>query len=335
MSETFFIGMDLGTSRTTICTSTGKRMTTRTVVGYVKDIIGEKRFGAKMLIGEEAFKHRISLDMIQPLEDGVIKTDPLALQATKLIMEYIVHKALPERKKTDKVLMAIGTPAKASLKNKKDIIKLCHGIANKVMLVSEPFAVAYALDRLDECIIVDCGAGSIDLMRMHGTFPEEKDQMTLTTAGNFLDAKITKGILAEHPKVQLTPEIVRKIKEKYGYVSDTSDKIIVTLTVAGIPKQYNITEVLHKSCLKFTDPICEAVQKMVAEFDPEFQKLLRDNIIVAGGGSRLRAIDRCIEKSLEKYGGGDCTVVMDAEFCGAEGAIKLAMEMPEDSWEKV
>jgi rod shape-determining protein MreB len=84
-----------------------------------------------------------------------------------------------------------------------------------------------------------------------------------------------------------------------------------------------------------TDPICEAVQKLVGEFDPEFQEKLRNNVIIAGGGSRLRGIDRAVEKGLEEYGGGDAFTVQDAEFAGAEGSLKMALEMPEEYWEQL
>ena len=116
---------------------------------------------------------------------------------------------------------------------------------DKILIVSEPFAVAYSIERFDETLIVDIGGGTTDLCRMHGAIPEEDDQMTLNVAGNFLDAQIRQAILKEFPGVQLTPRIVRHIKEKYGYVSGVSDPVTVTLTEAGIPSRYDITDILR------------------------------------------------------------------------------------------
>jgi len=334
MSETYYVGIDLGTSRTSIATSTGVRLTTDTVVGFAKDVISKKRFGAPYLLGKDAIDNRLALRMVWPLADGVIQVSDDNIKAVQIILNNIIDDAIPDRKTDDIIFAAVGVPAQASIGNKTDILKISKGLMNKLLIVSEPFAVAYGLDRFDEVLIVDIGAGTVDLVRIHGSIPEEDDQLTLTTAGNYLDKVITDAILAKYPNVQLTKQIIKKIKEKYGYVT-VSETVKVRLTEKGKPNDYDITGLLQECCFKLTDPICEAVQKLVGEFDPEFQDRLKNNIIIAGGGSRLRGIDRAIEKGLEEYGGGDVSTVQDAEFAGAEGSLKMALEMPDEYWEKL
>ncbi len=163
----------------------------------------------------------------------------------------------------------------------------------------------------------------------------DTDQRSLTEASNFLDKEIMKAVWEQYPEVQLTPQIIQWIKEKHGYVSDNSNPAIVTLTKNGQPDSYDITEILHKSCLKLSDAIGNAVQSLVADFDPDFQEKLRNNIIVAGAGSRLMGIDKAIEKSLDNYGGGKATCIQDVEFCGANGCLKICQEMPEAYWDKI
>jgi len=335
MTTTYYVGIDLGTSRTSIATSSGRRLSTTTCVGYPKDVISKKRFGRPYLLGDEALENRLALHLVWPLAEGVICGDDKALEATSLILKNVIAQAIPERKQSDAIYAAIGVPSQASIGNKKAIIDATAPFINKILIVSEPFAVAYAIDRFEEALIVDIGAGTTDLCRMHGSMPEADDQITLPTAGNFLDARITDAILKRYPNVQLTPRIVRRIKEKYGYVADVSEPVSVTLTDAGIPAAYDITDILRDSCLELTRPICEAIQRLVGSFDPEFQEKLRNNVIVAGGGSRLKGIDRAIEKSLVTFGGGSAVTVQDAEFCGAIGALKMSMEMPEEYWEKI
>ncbi|QTA92631.1 rod shape-determining protein [Desulfonema magnum] len=335
MSNIFYVGIDLGTSRTSIATSTGKRLSATTCVGYPKDIISKKRFGKAYLLGEEALDNRLGLNMVWPLAEGVIRADERATEATGLILRHIIAEALSDKQEADEIYAAIGVPAQASFNNKRAIIDITEDFIDKILIVSEPFAVAYSIDRFDETLIVDIGGGTTDLCRMHGAIPDEADQMTLKIAGNYLDDKITKAILEKFPDVQLTPRIIRRIKEKYGYVSDVSEPVKVPLTENGIPSEYDITEILRESCLKLTHPICEAIQKLVGTFDPDFQEKLRNNIIIAGGGSRLKGIDRAIEKSLQVYGGGNAATVQDAEYCGSIGALKMCMEMPEEYWEKI
>ncbi len=335
MTNTFYAGIDLGTSRTTITTSSGRRMTTLSCVGYCKDFIARKRFGRDYLLGEEALEHRLALEMIWPLEHGVIRDDEKSREATRLIISHLIDRTLPERESGDQLLTAVGVPAQASLNSKKTILAAIEPLVGKLLVVSEPFAVAYGLDRFDECLIVDIGAGTTDLCRMHGSYAEETDQLTLTKAGNYLDQAIMEAIQEKYPEVQLTPQIAKRIKEKYGYVYDTSDPVKVTLSSKGVQGEYDLTDVLHAACLKLAEPISEAIGELIGTFDPDFQERLRNNVILAGGGSRLRGIDRAIEKSLTPYGGGRATCVDDAEFCGAMGTLKMCEDMPLEEWERL
>lgn len=333
MSTLYHIGIDLGTSQSSITTSTGQRHTLRTCLGYPKDVISHKRLGKNYLVGDEALNNRLAVNLIWPLAEGVIADNSQSIEATQLILKQLIEDSLPEKQEGDLLYAAIGVPAQASIVNKQTIINMTKDFIDKILIVSEPFAVAYACDRFDECLVVDIGAGTTDLCRMHGSLPDAEDQLTLTTAGNFLDEVITKAILQHHPEVQLTPKIIRMIKEKYGFVSDIADPVKVTLNKQGIPSEYDITALLKESCLKLTDPISKAIQQLVGSFDPDFQESLRQNIILAGGGSRLKGIDLAVEKSLEAYGGGKVECVQDAEYCGSTGALKMCMEMPEEYWE--
>jgi len=335
MAKIFHVGIDLGTSQTSITTSTGKRLSATTCIGYAKDIIAKKRFGKDFLLGDEALQHRLALDMVWPLADGVICDDARALEATRQILQHVITASLLEKKDGDKIYAAIGVPARASIKSKKTIIKAAQGIVDKLIVISEPFAVAYSIDRLDECLIVDIGAGTTDLCRMHGVMPADEDQCTLTFAGDFLDDILTKEILKAYPDVQLTPKIIRNIKEKFGYLADVTDPVLVTLRQQGIPAEFDITDILHHCCTQLATPISQAIQEMVASFDPDFQEKLRHNIIIAGGGSRLKGIDLAVLKSLDAYGGGEVTCVRDAEYCGSIGALKMCTEMPDEYWEKL
>lgn len=333
---TYYVGIDLGTSRTSISTSTGKRVTIDTVVGYSKDLVSKKKIGGDYLLGQEAMDNKLSLNMVWPLADGVINTtDPKAIEATSIILKSIINQAIPDRSNTDVIYAAIGVPSQASIQSKKAILEATKLFINKILIVSEPFSVAYGLNRLDECLIVDIGAGTADLLIVKGCLPEDGDQLSLTTAGNYLDNEITKELLKKWPDLQVTPRIVRHIKEKYGFVSDQSDKVLVKIATAGIQGDYDITEILRTCSLRLSDPICAAVQKMVGSFDPEFQGKLRNNVIIAGGGSRLKGIDKAIEKGLMQYGGGEAICVQDSEFSGSNGCLLLSCEIPDEYWEKL
>mgnify|MGYP007013259386 CR=1 FL=1 len=68
-----YIGMDLGTSRTSVSASNGVRETVYSMVGYPKDVVSQKLLKKDVLFGKEALDKRLSLKLYKPLEKGVLK----------------------------------------------------------------------------------------------------------------------------------------------------------------------------------------------------------------------------------------------------------------------
>src|SRR5512138_2059613 len=68
-----YIGIDLGTSRTSVSASNGVRETVLSFVGYPKDVVSQKLLKREKLFGQDARDHRLSLRFYRPLQNGVIK----------------------------------------------------------------------------------------------------------------------------------------------------------------------------------------------------------------------------------------------------------------------
>src|SRR6188508_628955 len=68
-----YMGIDLGTSRTSVSASNGVRETVYSIVGYPKDVVSRKLLQKDVLFGKEAIDKRLSLKMFKPLEKGVLK----------------------------------------------------------------------------------------------------------------------------------------------------------------------------------------------------------------------------------------------------------------------
>ena len=96
-----------------------------------------------------------------------------------------------------------------------------------------------------------------------------------------------------------------------------------------------MTEVLKTACKGIVTMILEGLREVVSQFDPEFQSRMLNNIVLGGGGSQLKGLDRAIEDALRQYSGGKVQKVSDAVFAGANGAPKLAKRMPPESWNQV
>ena len=334
-----YIGMDLGTSRTAVSASNGVRESMLSVVGYPKDVVSRKLLQKDVLLGQEAVNKRLSLNMFQPLQHGVLKHSENGSEednvraATDLIRAAI---QLAKPRKDELVYCVIGAPAQASIKNKEAIVEAERETVDSVMLCSEPFAVAYGLDMLEDVLVVDIGAGTTDLCRMHGTMPEESDQITTTAAGDAVDAELAKLIGESCQGAQFTVQMVKEIKERYGYLGDASERCMAELPVDGKPTPFDVTEQVKDACGVLIDPIVEGINRLVSSFDPEFQHKLRSRVLLAGGGSMIRGLDSAIEAAMKRdLGGGKVVRIEEPIYGGANGALKIAHDMPEEYWEKL
>jgi rod shape-determining protein MreB len=337
-AETLYVGIDLGTSRASISASNGVREVVPTYVGYPKDNISEELLGTEPLFGELALKHRLSVDLIRPLARGVIQEDGQSgenkyLKAAQQMVRHLLK--LIRRRPGQPVYGVIGTPARASIASQRVLIDAARGILDAVMIVSEPFTVAYGLGILDRALVVDIGAGTVDLCRLHGTLPGEEDQITLDQAGDFVDEKLHALLRQKYPEAQFTINMVRELKERYGFVSQTSDRVITRFPVQGRPTEFDVTDELRAACTGIVPGIVASIAQLVATYDPEFQEAIRARVILAGGGSQMIGLPQLVEQSMQELGGGRVTRVEEPAFAGSNGALKMAERMPRHFWQSL
>ena len=338
------LGLDLGTSRSSIVSMNGPRKVIESYVGWPKDSISRKHLKADILFGKAALDNRLALNLYRPLEKGVIKgtrddddtsSDEQAknLEAAAELVRYLVSLIEPGR--DDVLYGVVGVPSQASDRNKQGIIDATRGALDNVMIVSEPFSVAYGLERINDVLVIDIGAGTTDLCRMHGTVPTAEDQISLEIAGDAIDQALCGLIKKRHPAAQLTVNMCKQFKEQYGFVNAQTEKIEVSIPVNGKPIMHDITADLKEACSLLIQPIMEAIHKLVASHDPEFQKVLRDNVILSGGGALLNGLNKQIENGLRDLGGGQVTVAVEPLYAGANGALQLAVDMPTEYWHQL
>src|SRR5688500_10208553 len=145
------MGIDLGTSRSSIVSMNGLRKTVESYVGYAKDPVSRKFLKTDVVYGKAALDNRLSVDLYRPLEKGVIKGTlenaqgspeemDKNLKAAQLLVKHLVDLADPGR--DDLLFAVVGVPSNASKKNKQGILDACKEVLDAVMIVSEPFTVA-------------------------------------------------------------------------------------------------------------------------------------------------------------------------------------------------
>ena len=327
-----FVGIDLGTSRSAISSSNGKQEWIESYVGWPKDFIAEQVVGKPVLFGAEALQHRLSLDLCRPLERGIIKEGiENSERAVKEIIRNLIDLANPEP--GQQIHAVVGVPADSLKVNKLAIRRAVADYVNALMVVSEPFAIAYGLNLLNNALIIDIGAGTVDYCIMHGTIPSEEDQKTIFMAGDYIDEQLFNHLFEKYPNSKFNKNMVRQFKEKSGFVKEIDEEIRVELPVNGKPVMHDIKDEIRRACESILPALVETTTEMIARFDPEFQMKIKNNIVLAGGGSLVRGLAGYLQDALKEYGPCKVSCVADPLFAGAGGALKLAQDIPPKYWE--
>jgi rod shape-determining protein MreB len=327
------VGIDLGTSRSAISASNGSKNWLESFVGWPKDFIAQKVLGKTVLFGDEALDNRLSLDICRPLERGVIKDGSGKSEtAVKELIRHLIETAKADNGH-EQTRAIVGVPPESFKANRMAIKNLLADFADKIMIVSEPFSVAYGLNALNNAMVIDIGAGTMDFCIMRGTMPSEEDQKTILTAGDYIDQQLMTYLHESFPKADFTVNMVRRFKEADSFVGEPAGRVKVEIPVEGRPTTHDITRQMRMACESILPGMVETAQEMIAGFDPEFQKKVLNNIILAGGGSQIKGLREHLENVLKEYGPCQIHTIHDPLFGGANGALALAKDMPDEYWE--
>ncbi len=332
------VGIDLGTSHSAVSASNGQRHVIESYVGWPVDMVARKVLKKDVLVGTEAVESRTMLDLHRPLERGLLKEgSEKDLAAVQVLLRTLLDLAGVDgdAKKRPEVRAVVGVPAEAMRVNKQQLRKALAGEVDALMIVSEPFAVAYGLDALLHSMVVDIGAGTTDFCVMRGRFPTEDDQRTLDNAGDAIDNLLLKQILEKHPEAQVSIFMARAWKEAHGFVGKPQKRVVVTAPVQGTPTKLDITEELRSACESVIEPIAETMLDLLPRVEPEFQEKVRSNVILSGGSSQIAGLRQALEKGLEPVGGGSIRTVKNPVFEGSDGGLALALDAPDSDWDKL
>jgi len=338
-SEILHVGIDLGTSRSAISASNGEKFVVDSFVGWPVDMVARKVLKRNVLIGHDAVSNRTMLDLHRPLERGLLKegSDKDVEAVRELLRHLLGLVGVSSNGKVDSsnVRAVVGVPAAALRTNKQYLRNTMKGIVDSLMIVSEPFAVAYGLDALLHTLVIDIGAGTSDFVVMKGRYPTEEDQRTLTIAGDSIDTHLLKLIGERFPDANVTIFMVREWKEKNSFVGEHKGRIMVTAPVKGVPTNLDITSEMRSACETLLGPTIETMLDLLSRVEPEFQERVRNNIILSGGGGLIRGLPQALETALKQVGGGKVRFMDDPVFVGSDGGLALALDAPESDWEKL
>jgi len=348
-----FVGLDLGTLESCVITKLSKPGSGEhqgtwipSIVGYPEDgiLAGILPGNSRMLHGEEALANSLHLRLVNPLSDGVVSDG----DAAKSFLAYIREKIDPERKR--EVYCVIGIPAVADTEAKSRLQEAAKGAFEGILFIPEPFLAALGMrdenrlqdpeytDPVSNSLFVDIGAGTTDFCIVQGYFPKQEDLLSIPFAGNEVDVLLDKGIREAYPEVDIPLSMSRSFKESYSNVGESESGVRVKVPIDGKPRKIEIGKQIGEACNSLLSEIFESLKVVIGKASPQSVFELLQNIILTGGGSRIRNIDQELQRLLVDDGYEDPDVTISSRenmpFV-AIGALKVAKAAREDQWIQV
>ncbi|OGC70415.1 rod shape-determining protein [candidate division WWE3 bacterium RIFOXYC1_FULL_39_7] len=301
------IGMDLGTANVLIYVK-GKGILIRepSVVAIHKKTKEVLAVGseAKRMLG----KTPMNINAIRPLRHGVI-SDFSAAEKMILYFIRLVHSIPSKFPKIPKPRIVIGVPSGVTSVERKAVIDAARNAgAREVFLIEEPMAAAIGAELpITEprgTMIVDMGGGTceIAIISLSGIVVNK----SIRVAGDELDmdivnyAKNKYNLLlgersAEEIKLAVGNVVEIEDEEKYKYVMRGRD------LKSGLPRSIEISpaevrDALKNSIYMIIGSIKDAIEETPAEL---MSDIVRDGLVLAGGTSQLRGLDRLMSQELK------------------------------------
>lgn len=341
--QKLFAGIDLGTMHSVVATSNGMRRVIPTEIGWAKDPVAAERLGTEPLFGEALDKNRLALRTLRPLQKGILKSNyesdmsegdiSLAerIDATGRILGYALQSVAG--KESLAIRGILGIPAISSRRCINTLLNVAQQWMETVVLVPEPFAVGYSLGLSDPALIVDIGAGTTDVCHYYGALPTESDQTTIHFGGDHVDELIYQHLLADYPGISISLRTVKNLKEKLGVLDGSAAPIVIRVPSGKqLAKEIDVTVALQAALGKLAEAVYEGICEVLSSMPPEHHSVALSNVILAGGGSQLPGLCSYLEELLHPCGPSNVKRIADSCYAGANGALRLAMELPEDAW---
>ena len=299
------IGIDLGTANCLVY------LKDRGIVFSEPSVVAiSKQTHEALAVGNEAKKMLgrtpDNITALRPMKYGVIAD----YETTGVMLRHFIEKAkriLPPRSRLIRPRVLIAVPSgitEVETRAVKDSAERAG--AGDIFLIEEPMAsaigVGLPVSEPTGSMIVDIGGGTTEVAVISLAGIVEKKSVRV--GGDEMDAAISEHLKRVYNLI-IGPRTAEEIKIKIGSVHSTDDEDQeIFLEVKGIdlvsrmPKAINISSHEIRAALQVpVTSIVEAVRATLEKCPPELASDLIDRgIMLAGGGSLMRGLDRLISE---------------------------------------
>jgi len=308
------LGIDLGTATTLVYVKgEGVVLCEPSVVAI------EKATNRVVAVGDDAKKMLGrtpgNIVAIRPMKDGVISD----FEVTEAMLKYFIKKAQP-RKFFFHPCVVIAIPSGITEVERRAVIdSAIHAGARQVDLIEEPKAAAIGVglpvNEPGGNMIIDIGGGTTEfaVISLNGIVYAK----SIRVAGDEMNTAVMEYLRKTY-NLMIGERTSEEIKIRIGSAYPLEEELTMDVRgrdlIAGLPKTISITSLEIREALADTvQAIVDAAKSTLEHTPPELSADLIDRgIVMAGGGSLLRGIDKRIaeETGLPVHVGEDPTTAV-------------------------
>lgn len=297
------VGIDLGTANTLVYVK-GKGI----VINEPSVVAMNKKTGQILSIGREAKKmvgktpsHIVA---VRPLVDGVISDFEITEQMLKYFIGKI-HQGNFNFMPRPRVL--IGIPSGVTEVEKRAVIDAAISAgAREAYLIDEPMAAAIGarlpVQEAAGNMIIDIGGGTTEVavISLGGVV----SCRSLRVAGDKMNEDVIRFAREEY-NLLLGERSAEEIKIAVGNACQQSEKNIAIMRgrdlISGLPKEIKISDSeIRKALSRSIKIIVNNIRYTIEDTPPELiGDIMQKGIILAGGGSLIRGLDKLIAEQTE------------------------------------
>ncbi len=322
------VAIDLGTANTVVYVrNKGILLNEPSVVAvraHTNQVLAAGR-SAKEMLG----KTPENIVACRPLRDGVIAN----FELTESMIRHFIRAVHNDRRTLIRPRMIIGVPSGITQVEKRAVKdSATQAGAREVYTIIEPMAAAIGaglpVQEPSGNMIVDIGGGTTEVAVI--SLKSVVFCRSVRVGGDEMDRAIVQYVKRKYNLLigERTAEVI-KIKIGSALLTPEQQKETIEVKgrdlVTGVPKTVVLTSPeVNEALLETVASIIDVVRVALENTPPELSSDLVDRgIVMAGGGSLLRGLDRLISKET----GLPVRVADDPLFCVVNGAGKVLEEM--------
>jgi len=271
---------------------------------------------------DELSKKGSMVTFVNPISSGRIKDEDIASAFLKYCLNKIISRGIfePNIKAIFLVPCGLNLVERSTIKN----VAYKSGITEVVFIpnvVAIKFGYGLPAYNKDTFIICDIGGGKTDVGIVSST--QLLGGVTLNIGGKAMDFALTKYIERSY-NLKISEKSAEELKQEIGSLHD-SDKGSFEVSGFQVETRMPQTEVLYASDIKnsiedFYQEIAKQVDNLIKSIGIDISEdLLRNGILLAGGGSNISGLDKYFKTKL----GLKVSVCEDPENVNMLGAKQI------------